>query len=85
MDTKRNRKQVNRKYIDEEQMRKKDENTEQHMTDIYDAKKDLTSITNYYRVDCNRPILLARKTIKDLIYTYFRSDQISRSVMSNSL
>ena len=45
-------------------------NTEQHMTDIQDAKKDLASITNYYRVDGVRPILLARKTIKDLIYTY---------------
>lgn len=50
--------------------KKKMKNTEQHMTDIWDAKKDLTSITNYYRVDCTRPILLARKTIKDLIYTY---------------
>ena len=48
-------------------------------------KNALKSITNYYTVDCIRPILLARKTIKDLIYTYFRSDQISRSVVSDSL
>ena len=60
-------------------------NTEQHMTDIYDAKKDLTSITNYYRVDCIRPILLARKSIKDLrkTYSYEKNNNIDYNTKSS--